>query len=114
MQEILSRVPRFPRASAYAWFPSSFHFGEPVREERGYGKAQPQHVQIHGALKSFPRLTAIPALRLVLRTQSRSVRSSVRSEIFVATRATQFPSPVPPSSDFGAAGGAAYSAPDGA
>jgi hypothetical protein len=32
------------------------------------------------------------------------VRNSVRSEIFVATRATQFPSPV----------GAAYSAPDGA
>ena len=31
-------------------------------------------------------------------------RNSVRSEIFVATRATQFPSPV----------GAAYSAPDGA
>ena len=35
--------------------------------------------------------------------------SSVRSEIFVATRATPFPSPVPPSFDFGAAGGAAYS-----
>ena len=34
-----------------------------------------------------------------------TARSFVRSEIFVATRATQFPSPVPPSSDFGAAGG---------
>jgi hypothetical protein len=33
--------------------------------------------------------------------------SSVRSEIFVATHATQFP---PPSSDYGAAGGAEYSA----
>ncbi len=33
---------------------------------------QPQHVQTHDALKSFPRLTTIHPLRLVQRTQSRS------------------------------------------
>ena len=42
--------------------------------EGGCVEDQPQDVQTHGTLKSFPRLTAIPALRLVLRTQSRSVR----------------------------------------
>ncbi|NOS69795.1 MAG: hypothetical protein HOP33_07685 [Verrucomicrobia bacterium] len=36
------------------------------RPERGCGNAQPQHVKTHGTLKSFPRLTSVDALRLVL------------------------------------------------
>jgi hypothetical protein len=46
----------------------------------------------------------VAMLSSVLNSDRAPVRSSVRSEIFVATRATPFPSPV----------GAAYSAPDGA